>query len=596
MKRFLVYAIGVLMIFSSCNGILDVEPDGRTSLDKIFADPELAAAYFSNCYNNIPHKSRRYFWFSNYPIAISDEAWSCDDVNGQGPVLAYKGQASASLNPLDHVYHDQFDGDYWKRYWEQIRTINVFLQRIPTAIINNESDRNRWTGEAYTLRAYFYLQLIKWYGNVPVVTTPYPMDYDYSQIKKNTFMDCFKFIVADCDEALKSNMPWRITSSSEKWRMTKAIAMAIRSQAALYAASPLYADGTDLWEWAYQINKDCFDQLKSNGYELYTKKQTENYASAYAEYFVQNGSFSTAPVDKETIWQSQIGEEGMWWVWGTPVHGNYNAGCVPSQQLVDAYDMLNTGKPVLKLDKPYNDETMLEPNYYENSGYNPKKPYDGRDPRFYATIIYNNCKLQIGDNIKTIQTYIGGNCELQANSDKYTRTGYYARKGMYYRSSSQYGGEDGKWKYYRLGEVYLNLAEAAIEANHIDEGIVLINEIRHRAGFDPKVDVVASNKAEARLLLRHERQVELAYEEHRYWDVRRWTISEENLYNEKYCVGMEIAKKGLSYDYKRFIVGSDGTTPSKMTYESKWHFFPIPSEEAARMESLTGDKWQNAGW
>lgn len=597
MKKYIICLLVAVFSLSSCNDVLDITPDGRVSLDEVFNDPDLTASYLSDCYNNIPKKSRRYFWFQNYPTALSDESWSCDDVEGQGPILVYRGNASASLNPVDNEYHDQFDARYWEKYWQQIRLCNVFLERIPTAKLNSEEDRSRYTGEALTLRAFFYLQLVKWYGAVPVEKTPFPMDYDYSQVRKNTAVECFKAIVEDCDEALKTNMPWRLTSSNEAWRMTKGIAMAVRSQAALYAASELYNGGENLWEWAYNINKDCFDQLKANGFELYTKQQTGNYSSAYAEYFAQNGEFSGNPVDKETIWQSQYTEEPFWYVWGTPAHNNYMAGDVPSQQLVDAYDMLETGKPVLNLEKPYNDEFMLEPNYNQGSGYNAKKPYEGRDPRFYATVIYNGCKVQIGNSTVTIQTYAGGNSELNQTSRRNTRTGYYARKGMYYASSQTAGGEDGKWKYYRLGEIYLNLAEAAIESgNHIQEGINLINEIRHRAGFDPSVDVKAANQAEARLLLRHERQVELAYEEHRYFDVRRWTRADQNLDNEKYCVGMNVVRKGLSTNYERFIVGSDGSTPSKMNYEAKWHYLPIPVDEASRMESLTGVKWQNQGW
>lgn len=601
MKKYIISLLTAVFALTSCTDVLDVTPDGRIDLDQVFSDPELTAAYLSTCYNNIPKKSRRYFWFQNYPIALSDEAYSCDDVEGIGPVLAYKGQVSAGYNPMEANINFQFDHAYWETYYQQIRTINMFLSHIPTAAVNDESDRNRFTGEAHVLRAFFYLQLVKWYGDVPIIKDVLPTDYDYSQMRRNPAKEVLKFIVEDCEEGLKSNIPWRLTSDTEVWRMTKAIAMAIRSQASLYAASELYNGGENLWDWAYAINKDCFDQLKANGYALYTVQQDkEHYSSAYQEYFVQNGEFSANPTDRETIWQSPFAEEAMWYVAGTPAQNCYMAGDVPSQQLVDAYDMLSTGKPVLDLAKPYNDETMLEPNYAPNSGYNAKRPYEGRDPRFYATVIYNGAKVVVNDKEVSIQTTKGGNSELNATDRRNTRTGYYVRKGAYYnttQSSGQSSSRDGRWKYYRLGEIYLNLAEAAIESGkHIDEGIALINEIRHRAGFAPAVDVKAANQQEARLLLRHERQVELAYEEHRYFDVRRWTRADQNLDNEKYCIGMRVEKKGFSMAYTRFIVGSDGSYPSKMNYEAKWHFFPVPLDEASRMESLTGVNWQNPGW
>ncbi|CCY35977.1 putative uncharacterized protein [Tannerella sp. CAG:118] len=147
-----------------------------------------------------------------------------------------------------------------------------------------------------------------------------------------------------------------------------------------------------------------------------------------------------------------------------------------------------------------------------------------------------------------------------------------------------------------MGEVYLNLAEAAIEAGHIDEGLALINDIRHRAGFDPSVDVTATTQEEARLLLRHERQVEFAFEEHRFFDTRRWTRNEEDLENEKFCTGMRAKRSGLKLTYERFIVGSDGSSPSKLSYKAKWHFLPIPIDDVSSLEDQTGDRWQNYGW
>ena len=130
----------------------------------------------------------------------------------------------------------------------------------------------------------------------------------------------------------------------------------------------------------------------------------------------------------------------------------------------------------------------------------------------------------------------------------------------------------------------------------MDEGIALINEIRHRAGFSTAVDLTTTNQNEARLLLRHERQVELACEEDRYFDVRRWTPADQNMENEKFTTGMRITKEGTTFKYQRFIVGTDGDKPSKMSYEKKWHLYPIPISEVSVLNEKTGKNWQNAGW
>lgn len=602
MKKKLLYtciAASFALSLGSCSDVMDVTPDGRLSLEEVFANPDYTAAYFSQAFDNLPHKMMNYYWFDNLPSALSDESWSCDDVEGGGAINAYKGQGSARENLFETCYNENFECQYWERYWKSIRTINVFLQNIPTAAVNSETDRSRMTAEAHVLRAYYYLQLIKWYGALPIIKVPFPDDVDYSTVKKSSAVDCLKFVVEDCETAmLCEDLPWRIVNDREFRRLTRAMAAAIRSQAALYAASPLYnTGGENLWDYAYEKNKDSYQKLKANGYELYTQQHhPEEYLNAYGEYFAQNATGGANPIDRETIWLDIKDNWGMWWVWGLPIQSNYRAGCVPSQELVDAYDMLETGKPVLDLKQPYLDETHLQPNYTEGSGYNPARPYEGRDPRFYATIIYNGASIYVGNTKSVVQTYNGGNSELRDNDRRYTRTGYYLNKYRNWQAYSGLSGQDGKWKHYRMGEVYLNLAEAAIEAGHIDEGLALINDIRHRAGFDPSVDVTATTQEEARLLLRHERQVEFAFEEHRFFDTRRWTRNEEDLENEKFCTGMRAKRSGLKLTYERFIVGSDGSSPSKLSYKAKWHFLPIPIDDVSSLEDQTGDRWQNYGW
>ena len=602
MKKKLLYtciAASFALSLGSCSDVMDVTPDGRLSLEEVLANPDYTAAYFSQAFDNLPHKMMNYYWFDNLPSALSDESWSCDDVEGVGAINAYKGQGSARENLFETCYNENFECQYWERYWKSIRTINVFLQNIPTAAVNSETDRSRMTAEAHVLRAYYYLQLIKWYGALPIIKVPFPDDVDYSTVKKSSAVDCLKFVVEDCETAmLCEDLPWRIVNDREFRRLTRAMAAAIRSQAALYAASPLYnTGGENLWDYAYEKNKDSYQKLKANGYELYTQQHhPEEYLNAYGEYFAQNATGGANPIDRETIWLDIKDNWGMWWVWGLPIQSNYRAGCVPSQELVDAYDMLETGKPVLDLKQPYLDETHLQPNYTEGSGYNPARPYEGRDPRFYATIIYNGASIYVGNTKSVVQTYNGGNSELRDNDRRYTRTGYYLNKYRNWQAYSGLSGQDGKWKHYRMGEVYLNLAEAAIEAGHIDEGLALINDIRHRAGFDPSVDVTATTQEEARLLLRHERQVEFAFEEHRFFDTRRWTRNEEDLENEKFCTGMRAKRSGLKLTYERFIVGSDGSSPSKLSYKAKWHFLPIPIDDVSSLEDQTGDRWQNYGW
>lgn len=601
MKKYFILILLAMSSLTSCNDVLDVAPDGRSMLEEVFKDPVLTAKYLSTCYNNIPKKGFYYFFWNNIPIALSDESWDCDDGEGLQISKLYKGAASATNHPIEEPCAPLWDGLYWSKYWTQIRQINVFLSHIPTAKVESETIRERYTAEAHVLRAFFYLQLIKWYGPVVIETEEIPLDYDYSKMRKNSFEECARQIVSDCDFAIASSqLPWRITSDAEVHRMTKAIAAAIRSEASLEAASPRFNDGKNLWEWAYQVNSESLKMLLDHGYELYTKVNNPAlYKSAYEEYFVETADLASAPRDRETIWQGLHKTAPHFAIRGLPIQsGIVLVGAVPTQELVDAFDMLSTGKSVLNLEKPYLDETKLQPNYNDKSGYNPADPYKDRDPRFYASVYYNGDKKVINNaSLATIETFIGGNCGI-AGDRLHTRTGYYAKKYVYPEGGPVHPQEDGRWKYYRLGAVYLNLAEAAAECGKIDEAMKYVNIIRHRAGFSPSVDVKAASQKEAILLVRHERQVELCYEEYRYFDTRRWCKPNEDNICEKYSTGMKITKNSDgTFKYDRILVGTvDPKAPSKMSYEKKYHLVPIPLDEVSKLESLTGAKWQNPGW
>ncbi len=136
-------------------------------------------------------------------------------------------------------------------------TAAVFLQHIPTANVTSESDRGRWTAEAHVLRAYYYSELLMWFGcSLPIIREPYTLDADFAKVERSSFHDVVEFVIEDCDAALAcDDLPWRITTDSEAMRMTKAVAWAIKSRMTLFAASPLYNEGNNYWEEAYSVNK-----------------------------------------------------------------------------------------------------------------------------------------------------------------------------------------------------------------------------------------------------------------------------------------------------------------------------------------------------
>lgn len=619
--------LGTSVTLTSCQDELDVTPDGRTTMEEVFSSADNTKDYFASAWAHIPRKMFFYYFFENYMIDMADEGWSSDD--GQ-PLLIDKIYAG-SFNTIKHHFEwddptmDKWDGGYWVRYWQMVRILNNCIINFPTAAFDSEADRDRCLAEARVLRAYYYLLLTKFYGDLPIITDAMSINSPYASLERQPAYEVFQHIVAECKDVVENSqeLPWRITSVKERNRMTKGIACAIISQASLYAASPLYCHGENLWKYAADMNKYAFDKLIENGYELYNHiNNTTAYKTAYEEYFASFSYAGSKADDLETIWgASQCGGAGVNTsaINGVPLlTGQFKAGVCPTQELVDAYDMLATGEPIYDLNNPYVDEKHSDININPKSGYDPKNPYNGRDPRFAACIIYNGSKVHDGVFNKTIETWNNektwdgdkcnyattgaGNCKIDFDLivRKNCRTGYYNRKYHVYKLQPNDTKDDGNWKFFRLGEVYLNYAEAAAESGDITTAMKLVNDIRHRAKFDPKVDKVASGIEEARLIVRHERHVELAFEEHRYFDVRRWATPDQEITEEKYNTGMWIHKDGTKYVYNRFPLGfSKGTAPSKNHYDGKYRLVPIPLSDSNILGAATGkgaDYWQNPGW
>lgn len=614
--------LGAGMVFTSCEDDLNVTPDGRLDNAAVFSTPENTKDYFASAWAHVPFKLFKYYFFDNYLIDMADEGWSTAEYQ---PLIIndiYAGNCNTTKHRFewDDTAQGKWDGGYWQRYWAMIRVLNNCLENFPTAAFESEQERELCIAEARVLRAFYYLQMVKFYGDLPIITDVYGINTSYAGLERAEAWQVLQHIVDECETALDSpNLPWAITSVQMRNRMTKGIACAIISQASLYAASPLFCHGQDLWQYAYDKNKKAFDLLVANGYELYNHlNDSKAYQNAYEEYFASRSYAGSKADDKETIWGSPVGGGvNHSAINGVPLFTNsHQAGCVPTQELVDAFDMLATGEPIYDLANPYVDEMHSDININPKSGYDPANPYKGRDPRFYACIWYNGSKINTGVLNKAVDTWNNentwdgqeckyspkgsGGCKVDAVLQRYTRTGYYNRKYHGYKVQPDQIKDEGNWKYYRLGEIYLNLAECAIETGKIDEGIALVNDIRHRAGFDPSVDKKAEGQAQARLILRHERQIELCYEEHRYFDVRRWGLPGEDIKEEKYNTGMWIHKDGKNFVYVRFPLGkSMGKGPSKYCSEAKYRLVPIPLKDSNNLGSLTGlgaEYWQNPGW
>ena len=386
MKKISIFTILIVaIIFTSCNEQLDLQSDGRITLDEVFNDYNRTRGYLNSCYGYArgPYMDR---------ASYSDEAQDADDITaGSNYYNWYSGNVTAYnfTNILQ-------EPNIWNNLFEGIRKCNVFLKNIETATVYaSEEEKAGWVAQARTLRALYYLQLIKRFGGVPIFTEPVEVGHNFSQDSRASFSDVVKQIIADCDSALQvpdteQGFHWAIYDNQYQ-KVTRAVAYAIKSQAVTYAASPLWSDGTFTWEDAAEVNAEALATLLANDYELFDVEPSPGVAhNAYALYHITSSNDKRA-VDKETIYQ--LGGQMAVWRWaGMPTTPNMDrSGPGPSQDLVDAYEMAN-GEPAIL---GYNDANRLDPIINPASGYDPNNPYEGRDPRFYASIYYNGAPINL---------------------------------------------------------------------------------------------------------------------------------------------------------------------------------------------------------
>ena len=332
------------------------------------------------------------------------------------------------------------------------------------------------------------------------------------------------------------------------------------------------------WKAAADAGKQALAALTTGGqYAL---------ATDYSSYFLNQTDITSAPSDRETIYERPDDQSGTFTIINSfaAKTGVFKAGSCPTQELVDSYDMQATGEPAIA---GYSDEDHLQPIINPTSGYSETDPYKGRDPRFYATVWHNGASYGAINGVPyTMETFVGGSSGLKKipPNRQNTQTGYYLRKFIDPKLASGAMAAS-RWKKYRLAEIYLNYAEAENEASGpTTEVYSAINTIRARAKM-PNLPT-ALTKEQMRERIQRERRVELAIEEHRFWDVRRWKILSRT---DKLVTGMEITKKADgTFTYARFV------TRRRNSWQDKFLIFPIPIGEVSLIPDFS--KNQNPGW
>lgn len=588
MKIYIKVFIGLFCMTSlvSCNDLITLDNDGHTTMDKIWTDYNNVRGYLNACYD---------YRVGNYtgPWSITDEAVN---VNMNTAGSSYQKWYNDGFTATNY-YTYNFEGDHWGSLYQGIRKCNIFLANIDGSQTDaTENEKEGWKAQAHALRAYYYLHLMKRYGQVPIILKDLGQNADYSKILKASVGDVTKQIIADCNAALTApetdqGFSWNV-KDNQTGIMTRAVCYAIESEAITYAKSPLYDDGTFTWDYAVEITKNALYQCLTHDYSLWTKV-TANHFNAYDSYFDYNWNDKRAE-DKETIYSTD-GQFNWYASNGLPTtDGQTSAGHCPSQELADAYDMANGEEAITG----YSDDQHLNPIVNSASGYDPENPYANRDPRFYATVWYNDAPRHLANpNGTKLQTYVGGKEGINLSGDglKNTVTGYYLHKFIDDRTNKTVN-YDGYNRVWRLADLYLYFAECAYQAQSPDAEINIggnmnlsardaVNAVRARVNLPALPKGLDNATFERRL--HKERLVEFAFEGKHFYDLRRWKVLSSAC---KYVTGMKITKEGSKFKYERFAF------PEHVCTDNKYLLAPLNIEEVKKMQDYTGVNWQNPGW
>ena len=548
-------AINIAFTLSSCNGFLDREEDSFIDKTATFDSYNRTKQYLTYAYTLLPDGLNRFSREAMLASATDDAEFAIESAEIQ---QLNNGSWNALNNP----------DDVWNRYYSGISKcctllentdhVNLDISRLDPGkqveYANSLKDIRMWRAEARFLRAYFHFELLKRYGPIPIVTSTLSINGNYENTPRPTMKEVVDFIAKECDIAADTLelTPWRNVNDAFG-RATKGAALALKSRLLLYAASPLYVDFGDtnesnkptdvaLWKSAADAAKAVIDL---NQYEL---------ASSYADLFKNDFQ------NKEYIFVRRYAANSDFEKSNFPVSFGGKGGTNPSQNLVDDYEMLD-GTPF-----DWNDPAKAA------------QPFENRDARLGATILMNMAPFKG----KKVATYPEG-ADASPNPNA-TKTGYYLRKFLNEDVNIQTGGSSSGHvvPLFRLAEIYLNYAEALNECDPTNPDIALyLNKVRNRASL-PNVSVLSQEQMRA--VIQHERRVELAFEEHRSWDVRRWKIASSTLGAP--LMGVQIERKPLGgYTYMPVKV-------EQRVFQPKMYWYPIPQSEVLKLK-----QWkQNNGW
>lgn len=618
MKQYcIVYILLCVFAFSSCDDELNTKPLTEITADDLWKEASLAEAYMYDIY----------FTFQDAGFTEELQASACDEALFTHGREFRETNSGAITDSNIGWFGKTQSGHQWARLYKNIRSCNDFIENIDNATFDDKY-KTQLKGEAYFLRAYFFHRLTRAYGGVPLQlrVTQLTDSPEQFAIPRSSYDDCIAQILSDIDsssELLKD----RTFENTQKGRATLAAVKALKVRVLTDAASDLHDQSTAIAKvpiFASYDNKELLFYTKGsradrwNAVKVAAKELMDNpMGHAIPTY---GGSGLSVEEKAEQIWKffhkdspdhifsryfiDTKDESGTKMALFNGPSG-YHAwgGNTPIQDLVDAYSM--------------NDGSKFDWNNPEHKA----APYKNREPRFYATIMYDGMKwidrpadYAVADPNGTIQTGYYQLAPAQEQKDFHpgmdtrtgggenwnaTYTGYYLKKFINPADGDHRNKVNAVFPFIRLSEVYMCYIEACIELGELDEAKKYLNQIRENVGLPI---VTTNDKEELKAIYRNEKRVDFAFEEHRYWDVRRWMIAPDlpglNSLNginvtAKLKPGVEsqtLYKHDESkWDYSYEVIP---LTQEGRKWVDKSYFLPIHRDEINRNKNLI----QNPGY
>lgn len=581
----------VLLLNSHCTKTIEDYPLEVPGIDIVFDPTDSlgvnAVNFHNNIYSNLPQGFNRIGTTTTGSGIVGVLSLSANILDAGSDDAV----ANAEGDNIEFYQRGSFDtfvlpDNVWSSNYAGIRKVNIFLKNIHVVPFSEAGLENRLIAEAKVLRAIFYFELLKRWGGVPIIGDTI-FEYDTQiQVPRNSFQECVDYIVQQLDEAypdLRGSNGGSPVFAAEFGRVSQGFVWGLKSRLYLYAASPLHnpSGALDKWALAADAARRFIENVNNQtfAYSLHTATATAHVNSTNVRHMSADANYATyvnrflnifsTRFNNEIILARMSGTNQILEQLNGPV-GNQRGDLGktnPTQNFVDAFEMRNG----LEISA-------------SNSGYDASNPYYNRDPRLAGSVFVNGMPW----TGRSVETFDGGLDRPQGygnvNSTE-TRTGYYMRKFLTDNGNqTARANANHNFPYMRYAEILLNYAEAQNEAaGPVLQVYTAINQVRSRVGM-PNLPAGLS-QSQMRSRIRQERRVELAFEEHRFFDIRRWNIAGEVFASPLYGIQITRAADGrLSYNRVSIF------TPYYIA--PKMNLYPIPFNEMSSNRAMV----QNPEW